>query len=109
MKKFELIKKSYKEEVYQMVYSWNNIPIKISVNMVFHTFLKHWTTYVYVSGYVFGVEIKDTIKNSDTRKEARGIAIKLMNKIEKDPEAVIDSVDEFHKKSFFKRSLFGGD
>ena len=109
MKKFELIKKSYKDEIYQLIYQWNGIPLKISVNMVFHTLRKHWTTYAYISGYVFGVDLQDTIKNSDTRKEARGIAIKLMNKIEKDPEAVIDSVDEFHKKSFFKRSLFGGD
>ena len=103
MTKFELIEKTYKDEIYQLVYTWNDMPIKIYVKMHFHTLKRYWSTYVYVSGYVFGVPIEKMDEFSYGRKEAREIANKFMKKIAKDPKALIDSIDDFHKKSFLEK------
>lgn len=105
MTKFELISKNYKDEIYELVYTWNDTPIKITVNMLFHTIRKYWSTYVYVAGYVFGIQVDRMHEISYRRNEARDITIKWMSKIEKDPKALIESIDDFHKKSFLEKQL----
>lgn len=85
-KKFELIKKNYKEELYNIKYKWNKTELDIRVGMDYHTIRRYWTVYVRVIGPVFGVNIDESIVNVDTRKEAREIAVKWMSKIEKDPK-----------------------
>lgn len=104
---FELIEKNYKIENYQMVYTWKDIPIKITVTMAFHTVRKYWTTYVYLAGYIYGSHVDNMIANVKTRKESREVEIKWMKEIEKNPNSFLNSVmNDFKLKSFSQKNPY---
>ena len=98
--KFKQTYKDYQYEEYTLPVVWKNKNIKIVVGMKYHTFLKYWESNgwaEYGDGFITkGFNITN-FEMKLNRKDTRAECAKLMVKIEEDPMAVIENLDDFYK------------